>query len=295
VPKGEHLVEDLLAIITRSVKVNFPKFDANPSGWIYKANKFFYHHRTPYNQRLILASIHMEGKALVWYQDMDMSGYLPNWTVLTQSLMQRFGPSTYDDPMESLARLRQLSSVDEYKKRFEALSNRVKGCDDMNKLSCFLGGLKEEIHLPIKMFNPPTLLIAYGLAKMQEEHVLSARRFRSPNLNFPNSSAQRFGGGHSSQQGVISQKLVIHVQKISQAQMEERRKKGLCYNCDSKWQFGHKCQTPKLFLINFVEWKEGQIVVEEHGDVLMEFTNGEVVPEISFLFMLLLVAYILKQ
>jgi hypothetical protein len=55
------------------------------------------------------------------------------------------------------------------------------------------------------MFNPPTLLIAYGLAKMQEEHVLSARRFRSPNLNFPNSSAQRFGGGHSSQQqGVIS-------------------------------------------------------------------------------------------
>jgi hypothetical protein len=29
--------------------------------------------------------------------------------------------------------------------------------------------------------------------------------------------------------------------------------------------------------------------------MVMEFTNGEVVPEISFLFMLLLVAYILKQ
>ena len=34
------------------------------------------------------------------------------------------------------------------------------------------------------MFNPPTLLIAYGLAKMQEKHVLSTRKFRTSNLNF---------------------------------------------------------------------------------------------------------------
>jgi hypothetical protein len=80
--------------------------------------------------------------------------------------------------------------------------------------------------LPVKMFNPPTLLIAYGLAKMQEEHVLSARRFRSPNLNFPNLSAQRFGGGHSSQQGVISQKLVIHVQKISKLKWRKEGRMG---------------------------------------------------------------------
>jgi hypothetical protein len=117
----------------------------------------------------MLESIHMEGKALVWYQDMNLSCYLPNWNVLAQSLMQRFGPLAYDDPMESLARLKQLSIVDEYKERFKALSNRVRGCDDQNKLSCFLGGLKEKIWLPVKMFNPPSLLIAYGLAKMQED------------------------------------------------------------------------------------------------------------------------------
>jgi hypothetical protein len=63
--------------------------------------------------------------------------------------------------------------------------------------------------------------------------------------------------------------------------MEERRKKGLCYNYDSKWHFGHKCQTPKLFLIDSVELEEGQTIVEEQGDVEMEFTNGEVLPKIS--------------
>jgi hypothetical protein len=50
------------------MKIDFPEVDGvDTSRWIYKANKFFYYHRTPYNQRLVLASIHMEGKALVWY------------------------------------------------------------------------------------------------------------------------------------------------------------------------------------------------------------------------------------
>jgi hypothetical protein len=76
---------------------------------------------------------------------MDMSGFLPNWNVLTQALLDRFGPSTYDDLMESLFRLKQVSSVNEYKEKFEALSTRVRGCDNHNKLSYFLSGLKDEI------------------------------------------------------------------------------------------------------------------------------------------------------
>jgi hypothetical protein len=60
--------EDHGGIITRSVRINFPKFDgSDPVGWIYKANKFFYFHRNPYNEMLMLAYIHMEGKAIVWY------------------------------------------------------------------------------------------------------------------------------------------------------------------------------------------------------------------------------------
>ena len=31
--------------------------------------------------------------------------------------------------------------------------------------------------------------------------------------------------------------------------MEERRKQGLCYNYDEKWNLGHKCKGAKLFLL----------------------------------------------
>jgi hypothetical protein len=37
--------------------------------------------------------------------------------------------------------------------------------------------------------------VAYGLAKMQEEHVLNSRRIKGRSWSFPNSSAVKFGGG----------------------------------------------------------------------------------------------------
>jgi hypothetical protein len=86
-----------------------------------------------------------------------------------------FGPCSYDDPMEVLTRLRQQSSVEEYKCKFEALSNRLRGLSEAYKLSCFLSVLKEEIKLPVRMFNSISLLVAYGLGKIQEEHVLNGR------------------------------------------------------------------------------------------------------------------------
>jgi hypothetical protein len=80
----------------------------------------------------------------------------------------------------------------------------------------------------------------------------------------------------------------VPVQKISPLQMEERRKKGLCYNCDSKWNPGHRCVAPKLFLLEHVEVGENEIFADSPASVpvdpmsdLIEFSDGEIVPEIS--------------
>ena len=45
----------------------------------------------------------------------------------------------------------------------------------------------------------------------------------------------------------------VPIQKITSTQMEERRKKGLCYYCDEKWQPKHKCKGLKLFMIDEVQ------------------------------------------
>jgi hypothetical protein len=37
--------------------------------------------------------------------------------------------------MKALSKLKQITTIDDYKERFEALSNRVRGVDDHNRVS----------------------------------------------------------------------------------------------------------------------------------------------------------------
>lgn len=68
------------------------------------------------------------------------------------------------------------------------MSNRLRGITEENMLNWFLSGLKDEISLPLRMLNPTTLNDAFGVAKIQEEYVMSTKRsFRNgfnPNPNF---------------------------------------------------------------------------------------------------------------
>lgn len=49
----------------------------------------------------------------------------------------RFGSSPYDDLMESLTWLKQVSSVAACKSEFELLSNRIRGISKKNKFGYF--------------------------------------------------------------------------------------------------------------------------------------------------------------
>ena len=144
-----------MATIPKTVKLEFPRFRGeNPSGWIYKANQFFQLYGTPPNQKISLALYHMEDEALIWFQDDEEVGLFTSWEAFVKSLHVRFGTTAYDDPMETLTRLRQVGLVVHYKGQYESLSNRVKELSENHKLGCFLSGLKEEIRVLVKMFNP---------------------------------------------------------------------------------------------------------------------------------------------
>jgi hypothetical protein len=56
--------------------------------------------------------------------------------------------------MEALISIKQTSTVKLYKTQFKMLSNRVRGLFDSHRLSCFLGGLKDEIRMGVRMLNP---------------------------------------------------------------------------------------------------------------------------------------------
>ena len=192
-----------------------------------------------------------------------------------QALHMRFGSTAYDYPMEVLKRLRQTTIVAVYKAEFEAVSNRIKGLSPLHKLSYFLSGLKDEIHLPVRMLNPQSLNAAFGLAKIQEEYVMSCKRSVKYQQDLGKNSILGLPKSNGSN-GMVETKPSIPIKRITLAQMDERRKKGLCYNCDEKWGPGHKCGNAKLFLLEGIE-----LVYGENSGVKITELDEEVDSEVG--------------
>ena len=151
----------------------------------------------------------------------------------------------------------------------------------MHKMSCFLSGLKDEMCLPVRMLNPQSLSAAFGLAKIQEEYLISCRRSskiqqetRKPSiLGLPKVNT------------FVEAKSRIPIKRIPPAQMQERKKKGLCYNCDDKWGPGHKCESAKIFLLVGIELvpdsQSGVKITELEGEVRSPINEGQNTSTIS--------------
>lgn len=57
-----------------------------------------------------------------------------------RALLLRFEPTSYDDSIEALTCLKQITIVAANKAQFEVLSNRLRGLSDHPKLICFMSG-----------------------------------------------------------------------------------------------------------------------------------------------------------
>ena len=66
--------------------------------------------------------------------------------------------------------------------------------------------------------------------------------------------------------------------RLTPQQMDERRSKGLCFNCDRKYSKGHKCGENKLFYIDCEEDEEKE---QESLEEKEQETPEEITPTIS--------------
>nr|GEX02761.1 transposon Ty3-G Gag-Pol polyprotein [Tanacetum cinerariifolium] len=91
------------------------------------------------------------------------------------ALLRRFDPTDFEDPSEALSRLTQAFTVATYVEAFERLSHRVDGLPEVFLLGCFIGGLKDEIRLEVKIKKPRNLSDAIGIARLVENKLTLQR------------------------------------------------------------------------------------------------------------------------
>lgn len=131
---------------TRYTKIDFPRFSGDdPSGWIYKCERFFEFNRIEEDQKVKLAVMHLDEKSIHWFQWFEKTQNSLDWKQFTYRLQMRFGPNVFEDAIGELTKLQQHSTVRVYQERFEELANRTSGLTEEFFVSCFISGLKEEI------------------------------------------------------------------------------------------------------------------------------------------------------
>jgi hypothetical protein len=119
----------------------------------------------------------------------------------------------------------------------------VKNIPKDHLLDLFMGTLKESIQHDVHLWEPKSLENSFNVARRVESKNMTIRRvatnsYREGNVPTPNPTQPT---------------------RLTPQQMDERREKGVCFNCDSKYSKGHKCSEKKLFYIDCEEEEEQEL------------------------------------
>lgn len=129
----------------REMHIGFPQFFGEDfDGWMLKVEHYFEVDATFNDDKLKLAVLHLNGRAIQWHQSFMKAegGALVRWEEYTVAMRARLGSHGYDDPLVDLKNLKQVSILQHYQDAFEELYHKV-GIREDQALSFFLAGLKD--------------------------------------------------------------------------------------------------------------------------------------------------------
>ncbi|KAL4301768.1 hypothetical protein GQ457_10G007190 [Hibiscus cannabinus] len=302
-------------------KLLCPRFDGEDfRGWISKLEQYFEAEKVPEFAKIRVVMLHLEGKALQWHQFLSKTQRDLNnmvWEDYLKLMRERFAPGGFSDPFSELLALKQSESVEQYYEEFINLLNQVQ-LPDNYVLSMFKNHLRLEISQYLELLQPQSLIDAFHMAKrvesmfcpVQKRSNWSVAKSSSPaSLYVPSRmSHSGFKGIHN--MGTMSAPSVASKvstpsnlsptkqrnigggsqrgpgKALSPTEIEERRKKGLCFWCAAKYTPGHKCAKTQLFqiMVDGLE-DEGEqdefLDCEDHGETVFLEGNKKEGPTMS--------------
>jgi hypothetical protein len=134
------------------------------------------------------------------------------------------------------------------------LNIKVKNIPDEHLIDVFIGTLKDNIQHEVRLWEPKSLENAFRVARnVESKNMAMATRRTNPNNyrenNVPSSKKPQ-------------------PTRLTPQQLEERKEKGLFFNCDNKYSKVHKCGENKLFYIDCEEKEEQEPSQDENVEAI---------------------------
>ncbi|XP_068662998.1 uncharacterized protein [Aristolochia californica] len=188
------------------------------------------------------------------------------------------------NPLGELINYKQTGSLEVYQKTFEEwLAGANKFVSHPQYIHIFIAGLTEALRQKVELHGPIYLDHAMNLAWSIEhkQHVLKDSLVRKPAwLGRHNATAPTpYYGPPRSGASVAprpdnsnSTPPTLYFKKLNRQEMDQRRAKGLCFNCDEQYVQGHLCK--RLFSICL--WEDGEDILPEEEIVETDQEGPEI-------------------
>ncbi|GMI85934.1 hypothetical protein HRI_002262700 [Hibiscus trionum] len=253
-------LEDAFLFAAKPVQVELSLFSgADPEEWIASAQDFFDFYGTEDHHRVTMASFRMEGIARKWFRWMQRQRQLVGWSHLVEAIRKRFAIMEVESPEGQLSKLTQLTTVLDYQTRFEELALCTSNLSDDFLTQCFISGLRLDIKNEVLSHRSSSMVEVAALARFHEAQFNEKRsQTRAPVSRYPSvlsspsvpPSDARFQPGRPPPVEGSGAGAPVKPRRISSAEAQARRAKGLCYYCDAKYVPGHKYRDPQLFCLD---------------------------------------------
>jgi hypothetical protein len=248
-------------------KIDMRKFDGkDPITWILQMEKFFDLHNVPHTQKVRIDSLYLEPNQFVWYRWLCSRKSLVTWTIFTEEMIAHYEDTRSNTFFSQLINLKQKGSVTENIQNFQRLNIKVTDIPDEHLIDVFIGTLKDNIQHEVRLWEPKSLENAFKVARnVESKNMAMATRRTNPNIYRENN---------------VPSSKTPQPTRLTPQQLEERKAKGLCFNCDNKYSKGHKCGEKKLFYIDCEEEEEQEQEPSQDENV-QAISSEELTPMIS--------------
>ncbi|VFQ66499.1 unnamed protein product [Cuscuta campestris] len=151
---------------TPRMRVDAPRFSGeDPTGWIFRVQKYFDYFLTPEPERFQLVAMLIDHPASEWFHYYQANNIEASWQEFLEAVHQRFDPDYYENYVGLLSKLTQTTTVMEYQTAFEAILNKVSGVPESTLVAMYVAGLKQPVQRELNLRNPSTLQATFALAR----------------------------------------------------------------------------------------------------------------------------------
>jgi len=119
-------------------------------GWLNRCEHFFRHQQTPEEEKVGLASFHLEGNAQLWFLQLEIDMPQPSWDEFKRQCNLCFGKPIRSQKLGELAKLCQIGSVTNYQEKFEQLISRAGTLTQSQKIELYISDLTDYIAIEVE-------------------------------------------------------------------------------------------------------------------------------------------------